>query len=80
MAMVAAAVAVARRTREGSDLDRKTPSSGELMRNCSESGSDMDIQGDHSGCIKPPVDIKTKGSVYTKCNICFGVNGRFDTT
>ena len=23
-------------------------------------GFDLDIQGDHSSCVKPPVDIKTK--------------------
>ena len=43
------------------------------------------LQGDHSGCFKPPVDIKTKvhflyEELIPKRNICFGVNGRFETT
>ena len=43
------------------------------------------MQGDHSGCAKPPVDIKTKVPIQNeelilKRNICFGVNRRFVTT
>ena len=43
------------------------------------------VQGDHSGCVNPPVAIKTNVPFYyeeliLKRNICFGVNGRFDTT
>ena len=38
-----------------------------------------------SGCDKPPIDIKTKVPFYyeahlLKHNLCFVVNGRFDTT
>ena len=38
------------------------------------------LQGDHSGCVKPPVDIKTivlflYEAHVLKCNLCFGVNG-----
>ena len=45
----------------------------------------MHIQGDHSGCAKPPVDIKTKVPFYyeahvLKQNFCFEVNGRFGPT
>ena len=43
------------------------------------------IQGDHSGCDKPPVDFKTKVAfqymgLIIKQNFCYEVNGRFDTT
>ena len=43
------------------------------------------LQGDHSGCDKPPVDIKTKAPFYyeahvLKRDIDFGVNWRFVTT
>ena len=43
------------------------------------------VQGDHSGCVKPPVNIKTKVVFYyiglvLKHNFGFDVNGRFDTT
>ena len=43
------------------------------------------IQVDHSGCAKPPIDIKTIVIFYymgliLKQNFCFGVSGRFDTT
>ena len=42
------------------------------------------IQGDYSGCDKPPVDIKTKilfqyEELILKHNTCFGVNGRFES-
>ena len=44
------------------------------------------VQGDHSGCVKPPVDIKTKvpfeyvAHTCTKTQPFVDVNGRFDTT
>ena len=43
------------------------------------------VQGDHSGCVKPPVDIKTKVPFWYEANVlkrklCFGVNGRFEST
>ena len=46
------------------------------------------MQGDHSGCDKPPVDavdIKAKVPLeyeahVLKSKLCFGVNGRFVTT
>ena len=43
------------------------------------------LQGDHSGCVKPPFDIKTKVPFQYEAhvlrrNLCFGVNRRFDTT
>ena len=43
------------------------------------------LQGDHSGCVKPPIDTKTKVAfqymvLILKRNFCFDVNGRFDTT
>ena len=43
------------------------------------------VQGDHSGSVKPPVDTKTKVAFYyigliLKQNFCFEVNGRFVTT
>ena len=43
-----------------------------------------EVQGDHSGCFKPPDDIKTKvllsyRVLILKRNICLGVNERFDT-
>ena len=44
---------------------------------------DYRIQGDHSGCSQPPVDIKTKvpfqyEAYLLKRNFCFDVNRRFD--
>ena len=46
---------------------------------------DLHLQGDHSGCAKPPLEIKTKVpflymDLILKRNICFDVNGRFATT
>ena len=46
---------------------------------------DLTVQGDHSGCAKPPVDIKTKVPFYymgliLNWNFCFDVNRRFGTT
>ena len=43
------------------------------------------MQGDHSGCVKPPVELKTNvlfqyEANVLKHNLCFGVNGRFGTT
>ena len=43
------------------------------------------LQGDHSGCDKPPVNFKTKVPFQHEAhvlnrNLCFEVNGRFDTT
>ena len=43
------------------------------------------VQGDHSGCAKPPVDFETnilyKYEPYVlKRNLCFIVNMRFGTT
>ena len=43
------------------------------------------VQGDHSGCVKPPVDTKTKVAfkymgLIPKRNFCFDVNRRFGTT
>ena len=43
-----------------------------------------DIQGDHSGCSQPPIDIKTKVAfqykpLILKHNFCFLVNGRLGT-
>ena len=43
------------------------------------------VQGDHSGCDKPPVDIKTKVAfqeigLILKQSFCFDVNRRFVTT
>ena len=43
------------------------------------------LQGDHSGCVKPPVDIKTNVAfqymgIIQKQNYCFNVNGSFATT
>ena len=43
------------------------------------------LQGDHSGCVKPPVVIKTKYEYEYEAhvlehNYCFDVNGRFDST
>ena len=42
------------------------------------------LQGDHSGCSQPPVDIKIKvpclyAAHVLKCNLCFGVKGRLGT-
>ena len=42
------------------------------------------VQGDHSGCDKPPVDIKTNVTflyklLILKRNLCFDVNRRFVT-
>ena len=46
---------------------------------------EQNLQVDHSGCVKPPVDIKTKvpfnyEELIPKRNICISVNGRFVTT
>ena len=43
------------------------------------------VQGDHSGCDKPPVDTKAKVAFQykehiLKHNSCFDVNGRFGPT
>ena len=43
------------------------------------------IQGDHSGCDKPPIDTDTNVAFWYKLliikrNFRFDVNGRFDTT
>ena len=43
------------------------------------------LQGDHSGCVKPPVDTETKVAFYNmghilKRNFCCAVNGRFEST
>ena len=40
------------------------------------------LQGDHSGCVKPRVDIKTKVvfQYILRRNFCLDVNGTFDTT
>ena len=43
------------------------------------------LQGDHSGCVRPPVDIKTNVAfqymlIILKHNFWFHANGRFDTT
>ena len=43
------------------------------------------LQGDHSGCAKPPVDIKTKVAfeylgLILKRNFCFDIYRRFVTT
>ena len=48
-------------------------------------GKNISVQGDHSSCAKPPIDIKTEVPFYItdsilKWNFCFDVNGRFDTT
>ena len=41
---------------------------------------ERDVQGDHSGCDKPPVDIKTKIQLILKRNFYFGAKRRFVTT
>ena len=46
---------------------------------------DISLQGDHSGCAKPPVDIESKApfkylGLILKQNFCFDVNGRLGTS
>ena len=52
------------------------PSDGKTCSDCgiAQVGSSY-IQGDHSGFVKPPVDIKPKVTYF-----CFDVNGRFGST
>ena len=33
------------------------------------------VQGDHSGCAKPPVDNDMKVALILKCNFLINVNG-----
>ena len=56
-----------------------------LMGECSGREITDDIQGDHSGCAKPPIDNTTKVlfqymGLILKRNFCLDVNGRFGTT
>ena len=67
------------------DVRRALPSRIHQPREHPRHHEGSTLQGDHSGCVEPPVDFITKVLFYyeahvLKRNLCFEVNRRFVTT